>query len=252
MSDELRLEPNAEGWLGARDPRLRIGAAVLFALVTVSLHQPLAAALALVMALAMIVAADLSLRQLVPRLFALEIFMLLLLVTLPFTVSGEPLVKIGALTGTREGAVAALLIALKANAIVLALLTLVGTLDPVVLGHGLARLGVPPKLVHLLLLTVGQAHVLHREYVRLRQAMRARAFVPRSDRHTWKSYGYLVGMLLVRSFARSRRILAAMRCRGFKGRLYLLDASSWCRADSVYAAAAVTISASVLLLDRVL
>jgi cobalt/nickel transport system permease protein len=66
--------------------------------------------------------------------------------------------------------------------------------------------------------------------------MRARAFVPRSDRHTWNSYGWLIGMLLVRSLARSRRVFGAMRCRGFQGRLYLLDSPRWTAGDSLFAA----------------
>ena len=176
--------------------------------------------------------------------------MAILLVTLPFTVSGEAFVTAGPLSPSREGLLIALMIVLKANAVALAMLALVGSLEPVVFGHALGRLGVPDKLVHLLLLTVGQIHLLHRELLRLRQAMRARAFVPRSDRHTWKSYGHLVGMLLVRSLDRSRRILAAMRCRGFHGRLYLLDSPVWRPSDTALAMGLVPVLAGLAILDR--
>ena len=81
----------------------------------------------------------------------------------------------------------------------------------------------PDKLSHLLLFTVRYLDVLHREYLRMRAAMKVRGFRPRMDRHTYRSYGYLVGMLLVRSFERSERIMAAMKCRGFRGHFYLLD-----------------------------
>ena len=36
-------------------------------------------------------------------------------------------------------------------------------------------------------------------------------------------FGYLIGMMLVRSLERSERILAAMKCRGFTGRIPLLE-----------------------------
>jgi cobalt/nickel transport system permease protein len=111
---------------------------------------------------------------------------------------------------------------------------------------------VPEKLVHLLLLTVRQIHLLHEELARLRQAMRARAFVPRSNLHTWRSLGWLMGMLLVRSLARSRRILGAMRCRGFHGRLYLLDCTRWGRADTALALALAPVLALLPILDRLL
>jgi cobalt/nickel transport system permease protein len=71
--------------------------------------------------------------------------------------------------------------------------------------------------VHLFLFTVRYIAVLGREYQRLRTAMKARGFRMRCDLHTWRSIGYLFGMLLVRSLERSERILAAMRCRGFQG-----------------------------------
>ena len=59
---------------------------------------------------------------------------------------------------------------------------------------------------------------------------------PRGDRHTWNSFGWLFGMLLVRSFERSERIHAAMKCRGFSGRFYLVEAETSSPADLPFAA----------------
>ncbi len=122
-----------------------------------------------------------------------------------------------------EGLLHACKIALKANAVVLALLALVGTMGATTLGHAMAHLKVPEKLVHLLMFTVRYLDVIGQEYKRMRRAMQARAFVLRSNMHTWRSIGYLVGMLLVHSLERSERIMAAMKCRGYQGKLYLLD-----------------------------
>uniref|UniRef100_UPI0025EB1CA7 cobalt ECF transporter T component CbiQ n=1 Tax=uncultured Thiohalocapsa sp. TaxID=768990 RepID=UPI0025EB1CA7 len=189
-------------------------------------------------------------RDALVRLAALEGLMLVLLATLPFTVPGEVLLTLGPLTATREGLAAAALIALRANAVVLALLGLLGGLEPAVLGHALARLGVPRKLVHLLLLTVRQIGLLDAERQRLLRAMRARAFVPRSRRHTWVSYGNLIGMLLVRSLERARRIEAAMRARGFRGRFHLLDSRHWGAADTAWLLGLLPLLAGLLALDR--
>jgi len=90
------------------------------------------------------------------------------------------------------------------------------------LGHALLHLRVPDKLAHLFLFTIRYMDLVHHEYGRLRQAMRVRCFRPRANRHTYRSVGHLVGMLLVRSFDRSERVLAAMKCRGFRGRFYVL------------------------------
>jgi cobalt/nickel transport system permease protein len=132
-------------------------------------------------------------------------------------------------------------IALKGNAVVLTLVVLLGTIDAVTLGHTLHHLRVPEKLTHLMLFTVRYLDVLHREYLRLRAAMKARGFRPRLDRHTYRSFGYLVGMLLVRSLDRAERIAAAMKCRGFRGHFFLLDHFAFSRRDVPFCLASLTL-----------
>lgn len=243
----LGSRSGAAPWIGGRDPRLRIIAACALTLVTLSLDTWTALLVALLVGAGLAAAG--GVRRPWGRLLALEVFLLVLLVTLPLQVPGELLLRIGPIAASREGLDQAGAIALRANAIVLALLGLVGTLEPVALGHALGRLGLPDKLVHLMLLTVRQAHVIESEYRRLRQAMRARAFVARSDGHTWRSLGWLIGMLLVRAMERSRRVLDAMRCRGFHGRLYSLDTSAWVVADSAWLVALVGLLLCLLALD---
>jgi cobalt/nickel transport system permease protein len=222
-----------DGWLERRDLRLRLLAAFAFALVTVSLDRPLALGAALGAGLTLALAGGLSVRGLARRLLPVELFLALLLITLPFSTPGEPWLGLGPFAASWEGALRGAEIALKANAVVLAVLGLLGGSEPIALGQALARLGVPDKLVQLYLFTLRYLGVLHAELTRLRLAMRARAFVPRSDWHTWRSLGWLAGMLLVRSIERSRRVLGAMKCRGFDGRLrHLQDQSAWAPADT--------------------
>jgi cobalt/nickel transport system permease protein len=61
------------------------------------------------------------------------------------------------------------------------------------------------------------------------------------NRHTYRAFGHLVGMLLVRSLDRSERILAAMKCRGFTGRFYLLDHFAFTRCDLPFCAASLAV-----------
>jgi len=241
---------DGSGWMVARDPRLRVGAALAFALITVGLDHPGSTAAALGLALGLALATGLKARDLVRRLLALEGFMLIVLLTLPFTTPGAPWFELGSLRASTAGRDLALMILLKANAVVLALMALVGTLEPVALGQALGRLGVPDKLTHLLLMTIRQIHLIHAEFVRLHQAMRARAFVPRTDRHTWRAYGWLMGMLLVRSLARAERLMDAMRCRGFRGRLYRLDTPHWQPGDTLAALGLMTLLGALAWLDH--
>jgi cobalt/nickel transport system permease protein len=249
MSGELLSLQAPDTWLTRREPRLRLLLAFAFALLTVSLQRMTPLVSALVLALALALSAGLAPRLLLRRLLALEGFMAVLLLLLPFSVPGEALFHLGPFAASQEGGLQALTILLKANTVVLALLALAGTLEPVSLGHALARLKAPDKLVHLLLFTVRYLGVLDDEYHRLRLAMRTRGFRAQSNLHTWRSLGWLMGMLLVRSLERAQRIVAAMKCRGFNGRFYLLDESPWRAADTVFALLGIGLLSLILLLE---
>lgn len=205
------------------DPRTRVLAAVLFALAAVAAHGLAAQALALAVAIALALLARLPLARTLRRLATLESFMLMAVATLPFTVPGAPVAELAGWPLSAEGLRKALSIVLVANGVMLAVQALLDGLETVELGHALARLGAPERLVALMLFTVRYIDVLGREYARLRLAMRARGFRPRTGWHTWRAYGWLVGMLLVMSVERSERIHAAMRLRGFTGRFHVLD-----------------------------
>ena len=233
------------GPLAALDPRTRIVAAGVWAVVVVALETLWVLGVAVGAALLLAGLARVPARPTALKVLRMDGFIVALLVLLPFTTPGPPVAALGPLTASAEGLRLAVAIALKANAIVLMLLVLVGTMEPPVLGHALRRLGVPAALVHLLLFTVRYVAVLNAEATRLRTAMRARAFTPRTDRHTLTTYGYLVGMLLVRAAERAERVLEAMKCRGFDGRWPVLDRPRLTRADA-FAAAAGT--AALLLL----
>ncbi len=231
------------------DPRARIVAAVAFSALVAVLDD--FAALGLAMSLAVGAAALARLRPLavVGRLLPVNGLVLLLAATLPWAVAGHPLAGLGPLEYSREGLLQVAAVALKANAIVLMLVVLLAALDVVTLGHAMSHLHAPDKLTHLLLFTVRYLDVLGREYQRLRAAMKLRAFRPAMNRHTLRAYGYLVGMLLVRSLDRSERIVAAMKCRGFRGRFYLMDHFAYSRRDAWFAAAAVFVLGSLAWLE---
>lgn len=227
---------DAPGLIGSLDPRSRVLASLAVALLVVALRHPASLVMSAIFVTFLAVLARLPLLPTLRRLLALDGFMVLALAMLPFTIPGETMVSIAGLEASWAGGERALIILLKANAVVLAVFALLGTLEPVALGHALARLGVAEKLVNLLLFTVRYMNVLHLEYRRLRTAMRARAFAMHTDWHTWRSLGYLFGMLMVRSVERSERIVAAMRCRGFDGRFPALEEPTRFRVpDGVFA-----------------
>lgn len=223
------------------DPRPRLLAAFAFSvLVAVSTRVEVAWA-GVAVGVAAVGLARLRVRNLLKRLVEVNVFILFLWCVVPFTHPGRAIWTAGPLTATNEGVRYALAVTLKANGIVLVLTALVATVDVARLGHALYHLRVPAKLIHLFTFTIRYFDVLHREYRRLRNAMRLRCFRPRTNRHTYRTYGFLVGMLLVRSLDRSHRVVAAMKCRGFRGRFFVLWHFALGRRDAVFAVVSVLV-----------
>jgi cobalt/nickel transport system permease protein len=216
------------------DPRLRLVFATLISiLLAVSTAFPtLFTGLAL--AAGLVLVSGLPLVEVSRRLTVINLFNVILFLVLPITYEGTPALHIGPLTCTREGLLLAARIALKSNAILMIFVALIATMAIATLGHGLHRLHMPKKLVYLLLIAYRYVFVLEQEYQRLHTAIRIRGFVPKTNLHTYKTYAYLFGMLLVRALTRADRVYHAMLCRGFKGKFYCIHQFSFSRTDRIW------------------
>ncbi|MBY6088744.1 cobalt ECF transporter T component CbiQ [Maritimibacter alkaliphilus] len=157
------------------------------------------------------------------RLLHLEAFLVLLLITLPLTMPGTPVLELWGLSASHEGLARALLVAAKVTAAMLVLTVAFARVEPVRLGQALRGLRCPESLVRLLLGVVRYLGLIRSEAARLQEAMRMRSFAPRSTLHTWRSYGNLIGMVLLRAMARADRVEEAMRLRGYSGRVPVTD-----------------------------
>ena len=216
------------------DPRVRVVIGSAFSFVIAAGQSGTVLVLGLLLALFLAGLARLPIYATMRRLTEINIFMSIIIVVLPFSTPGSPLFSLGPFTYSREGFLQAILIAGKGNAVVLLMTVFLATMDTIKLGHALSCLKIPAKLVHLLLFTVRYIDVLDHEYRRLVTAMKTRCFKPGMNMHTYRSLAYLVAMLLVKSYDRSHRILAAMKCRGFQGKFYLLQDFTLSRNDAVF------------------
>lgn len=204
------------------DPRVRLVAAGFFAVVVAGGQSFAALSAACLLAVGLVRAAALERRAVLRRLVWVNTFVLLFWLILPLTYAGPPLWELGPWAASRAGVALAARITLKSNAIVLSLVALVSTMTTVTLGYCLNALRLPPKIVHLLLMTYRYIFVIEAEYARLLRAARIRAFRPATRLHAYRTYAFLVGMLFVRAANRAERVFHAMQCRGFKGRFYPL------------------------------
>ena len=231
------------------DPRIRLLAALVLTIPTALLHVQNAALAGLAAGLLLVLLARLPLGKVLARLAVVNVFILFLWLFIPFSMPGTPFLAWGPFTATREGVDLALLITIKSNAIVLALMSLLGTISVQDLGPAMQRLRIPKKLCHILLFTYRYVFVIHQEYVTMRQAMRARGFKPKTDRHTYRSYAWLIGMLLVKSWDRAERVHDAMRCRGFRNCFYSLTKFTTSTTDYAFMTGCLLLAAAILGLE---
>ncbi len=220
--------------IGNIDPRARLVAGFLFSVLLAVAQKWEVIAAGFLSAFLFCAAARLPWSGLRVRLIGLNVFMLALLLVMPWSVPGSVLWNIGNWTYTIEGVELALMVAVKGNAIVLAMSVFISTIDTASLGHALEHLRAPRRLVHLFLFTVRYLDILHHESRRLFRAARARGFAPRTDLHTYRTVSRLIGTIMVRSLDRSERVLAAMKARGYCGRFYLFHHFSLRTSDALF------------------
>ncbi|MCP4750900.1 MAG: cobalt ECF transporter T component CbiQ [Proteobacteria bacterium] len=213
------------------DPRFKIVTAVAYSFL-VALSSQFPTLLVSILVSSMLVGlARLNFKQVAWRMIVVNGMIFFFWVVLPLTVKGDVLFGVGPITVSRPGVVLAARLTLKSNAILLALMALIATSSVTTLGHALNGLHVPDKMIYLLLLTYRYLFVLEQEYQRLITAAKVRCFRPKNDLHTYRTYAYLVGMLLVRASLRGERVHQAMLCRGFKGKFNSLHEFSTSRWD---------------------
>lgn len=213
---------SADSLIRRLDPRAKIVEAVFLSVVVAVLHKTAALAAALALGLCIVTIGGVPIKKLARRLAPVNMFVLFLWIFLPFSVQGQPLFSIGPLAGTHEGVLYAAQITIKSNAILLVLAALVASTPLFTLGHAMRELGFPGKIVHLFFFTYRYIHVIFEEYLRMMNALKVRGFTPGTNMHTYRTFAYVAGMLLVRSCDRAERIHKAMVCRGFTGELYSL------------------------------
>jgi cobalt/nickel transport system permease protein len=246
MMDERFAQGNS--LLHRRDPKVKVIVAAVFITVAAISNSFMVVILALTLALGLLLLSRLDLRQVGKRLLAANTFTIFLWLTLPLTYGGEEITRLGPVTLSSEGIRLAILISLKTNCIVLSLITLLGTSRIASLGHALEGLHFSRRLCFLLLFSYRYIFVIYQEYQKLSRAAGMRCFVPATTLHTYRTYGYMFGMTLVRSWNRATRVHNAMLLRGFEGRLIPLEQQTVGRSDIAFLIIALSITTAIALI----
>lgn len=242
---------NAARWLARTDPRARLLGAVAVAVALACTRSVEGAAVGVWLGFALLYVGGVPIAYLLQRLRLLLVLLvpLALLVPLSRPEGAAPIWAAWPGGPTDLGAQAALRIALRVLGVsLLALLAFgVGSFDRT--ARALARLGLPRRLVHVLLLTYRYLFTLGEELDRVRMALAARGFRARPDRATLETFGQAAGALLLRSLRRAERIDQAMRCRGFRGELQGPPEPAFRRRDAALLGVAGALAAAIVWWD---
>jgi len=236
-------------FLHKRDPRGKILAAFCFTTVVALLDAPAIILAAFLLSLFLLISAKLDFRATVKRIALVNGFTLFLWVSLPLSYGGTDYYHLGPLTLSVQGVNLAALITLKTNTIIPAIIALLATSTVADLGHALYRLRCPLKLVFILLYSYRYVFVIHQEYNRLLRAAKMRAFSPKTNLHTYKTFAYLFGMTLVKSYNRSHKVHQAMLLRGFNGRLVSLHQHVFNLTDIAFISIIIIFSTGLVLIS---
>ncbi len=228
------------------DPRVRIICAIVYSALIAVIGNLSVAFIGLGAAFVFVTLAHLDAMHLLRRLLVVNVFVLMLWLVLPFSFSGDTILSVGPLNMTQHGILYTLMLTVKCNAIVLINIGLLSTCGMFNVVHALNHLRVPNKLIHLLFFIYRFSHVMQHEYARLTDTLKIRGFRPKTSMHTYRTYGSIIGTLLIRAYERSEQIHRAMVCRGFKGKYWLLDHFALRRSDVL--AAGIMAAGAVLII----
>ena len=220
MIEELFAQGNS--FLHRIDPRVKIIGAICYITTVALVNSYTSLICACLFSLALLMLAKLPVLAVCKRLLLVNGFTLFLWISLPLTYGGDNNYQFWFLTLSQEGIHLALRITLKTNTIILTIIALLTTSTIAHLGSALDRMRFPKKICFLLLYSYRYIFVIHQEYLRLLRAAKMRSFTPKTNLHTYKTYAYLFGMTLVKSYNRAQRVHQAMLLRGFNGRLVSL------------------------------
>ena len=246
MMDEDFAQGNS--LLHSIDPRVKIIIAFFFVLVIAVTDNFTVVCLALLGTIALSFLASLPFTLVLKRLLAANSFVLFLWLTLPLTYGGDPMFYAGPFSFSHKGIMLSALITLKTNTIVLSIIALLATSTIASLGHALEGLGLPGRLSFLLLFSYRYIFVIYQEYLRLVRAAQMRCFQPTTTLHTYKTFAYLFGMTLVKSYNRGARIHQAMLLRGFNGHLIPLTHHNITRTDIIFLIAGIIATTGLVFL----
>ncbi|OEG63227.1 MAG: cobalt ECF transporter T component CbiQ [Halanaerobium sp. MDAL1] len=210
-------------WAHNLDPRVKLIVGLFFSFLIALSNELKVLSLFFTAAVIIIISVKIEFKYILKRLLLLNIFIIFIWLFIPFTFPGNEVFTVWHFSASKAGIIYALKITLRSNSIILLVISLLSTSRVLDLIHAMSRLKVPAKLIYLFFFVYRYLHVIKEEFNTIHNAMLLRGFKAKTNLHTYKSYAYLIAILLIKSHERSQKVYQAMVCRGFKGNFVIID-----------------------------
>lgn len=203
----MRSEPPA-------DARPRLVGLIVLAFCFSSLHSPVALAAMVALTGLLVSIFGPAPAVLARRLRMPGLAVAALVALLPVTSGGTVIAAVGPVGVTQEGLAAAIAIGLRFLCIAALIVALVGMLPAHALIAAMRSLGLPAMLADMAMLVLRHIEDVRADLRRARNAMRLRGAPAGYWNGQFRSAGWMLAGLLLRSHARSERVYHAMILRG--------------------------------------
>lgn len=231
------------------DPRVKIATLLFFVIIIALLNTLPLAFIALATAITLVKLSNIPRDFIFSGIKWVALFLIPFLIIMPITYPGEADLHLLGIPFSWPGFRLAMLIIIKALAIVLTSYVMFTSARFVDSMMALQHLKCPTVFVQMLLFTYRYIFVLIEEMRRMDTAMKARGFVKKADSYTLKVLGNFVGTLLIRSFERTERIYKAMLSKGYQGEFHSLQTYSVASSDYMKAGACTVLAILLISLD---
>ncbi|MGV8174125.1 MAG: cobalt ECF transporter T component CbiQ [Methanothrix sp.] len=216
---------HSEGYCSLRsplhcwEPRVRL-ISLFILILSVAMARDIGQALAgLSVSISLILISRLPLSYVTAFLKWPIIFLLPLLMLLPFTAGEDVFFSLYHLKPSIQGFLLGLLFLLRGLSAALLALMIVGTSPFNVTISALSSMGLPGHLTQIFLFAYRYVFLLDEELQSMSRSLSSRRFVKRSDLRTARILSLAVAMLFIRSYQRSENVFHAMLSRGYQGEL---------------------------------
>lgn len=227
------------------EPRIKVVSFGILIVSAVFASTIPAALFFLVVAAALLLVSRLPVRFICTRMKVICVFVIPILILMPITVPGIPILSLGPLAFTAEGLSFAVLVTIRSVTAILLVVTMLGTQRFDTTLKALALLRVPGIIVQMLLFTYRYIYVMIDEFLRIWSSMRAKGYTFRFTRHGLSMIGNCIGMLLIKSYERAERVYQAMIAKGYAGKPVSFSSFQITLPDGLFCAAVVVLAVAV-------